>query len=100
MAENPAYWGPATKLISEKLTEIAERDPELCGWTSPMIIAQGLKEAGFLSEEDVFVDEQSPATAEPEPFGDKTVRYPVTFESAAYQDDLARFLDRLAGGDQ
>lgn len=49
MAENPATWGRAEKIISDTLDKAqAAHEAGMCGWSTPKQIAEALKMAGLL----------------------------------------------------
>ena len=50
--ENPMSWGPVEKTISKALTESLEaRAKGICGWSTEMVIANALREAGLINED-------------------------------------------------
>lgn len=53
MAENPASWGEAERIISDTIDTFdrtMHEHPDLCGATLPRQIADALREAGLLKE--------------------------------------------------
>jgi hypothetical protein len=49
--ENPAYWGEAERLIEEAMDEAEEAmAAHVCGWSTPMRIADKLRKAGLLPD--------------------------------------------------
>lgn len=51
MAENPAYWTPAEKTISEALSDYEKSlAAGIVGWSRVKCIAEALREAGHLKE--------------------------------------------------
>lgn len=65
MAENPAQWGEATKVIDKALQDYIRGVAEgRVGNTGPFQIARSLVDAGFLDMTDIWVDDPEPATPE------------------------------------
>lgn len=65
MAENPGQWGPAVKVIDEVLSGRARVDAFdratgniRYGWSLPFEVAQALRDAGFLDDDEVWVDHE------------------------------------------
>jgi hypothetical protein len=49
VAENPASWGEAEKIIAVALAEAEEaRQQQIAGWSTPKRVAEALREAGLL----------------------------------------------------
>ena len=51
MAENPATWGEAERVIARALREADQAHREqLVGWSTPKRVAEALRDAGLLKE--------------------------------------------------
>lgn len=89
MAENPAQWGEATKIINEALEEyIRGAAKGYIGFSGSMQIADALHRAGFLTKDDIWVDDPGPATPEPPPFDGR--RLTATTDPQG-EDEIGRF---------
>lgn len=65
MAESPFGRAVAVNLIGEVLDEIHRlriKEPFLCGFTTEMKIYVALKQAGYLTEEAMVTDDDTPLT--------------------------------------
>lgn len=68
MSENPAQWGPATRIIHDVLRDARDQPFDVVGNSLEFRIARALANAGYLTEDDTWVTTSPPATPEPPPF--------------------------------
>lgn len=55
MSENPAQWGPATRIINDCISQhFAPENMDVCGFSLPMFIADALRRADYLGPDDIW----------------------------------------------